>query len=139
MRLLKLAFAIAALGTSMPAAANLVHVITFRYKPDTTAAQRADFSRRIRTLVTTSLRNGKPYIVSIRGGAPISREGYDQRFQHMFLIEFRNEADRNHFIGPPYGGVIEENHGKVADFILPHVERDAAGRITGTFVYDFED
>lgn len=139
MKTLAIVAAIAALAGAEPAAANLVHVVTFRYKPGTTAAQREDLARRIRALVITSLRNGKPYIVSIRGGAPISREGFDQGFEQMFLVEFRDGTDRNYFIGPPYGGKMEVNHRKVVDDLLPLIERDASGRVTGSFVYDFAD
>lgn len=132
--------AVGALAAGLPgqAWANVFHVVTFRYKPDVTQAQRDAFAREILALSETSKRDGRPLILSIRYGEPNSREGFDQCFQQMFIIEFRDVADRDYFVGPPYRDAPEAAHGRVIEQVLPHVERGPAGEITGTFVYDFE-
>jgi Stress responsive A/B Barrel Domain len=136
-----LAFAAAGLlvgGLPQPAWANVFHVVTFRFKSDVTALQRQSFARQIQALSETSKWDGRPLIVSIRYGEPMSREGFDQGFQQMFIVEFRNAADRDYFVGPPYRDAAEAAHQRVIDQVLPHVERGPGGEITGTFVYDFE-
>lgn len=128
----------AILAAPDPALANVFHVVTFRYKPQVTAAQRETFAREILALGETANQDGRPLIVSIRYGEPTSREGFDQRFQQMFIIEFRTAADRDYFVGPPYRKEAEASHQKVINQVLPDVERGPSGQITGTFVYDFE-
>lgn len=125
-------------GLSSPAAANVFHVIAFRYKPNVTEAQRDQFAREILALSDRSTWDGRPLIISLRSGTPISREGFDQKFQQMFIMEFRTAADRDYFVGPPYLARAEAAHQAVIDKLVPHIEKDGDGQMTGTFVYDFE-
>jgi Stress responsive A/B Barrel Domain len=127
------------LTCSTAAFGNVVHVLAFRYKPGVTEAQRADFARRILALRTTAKRNGRPYIVSIRGGRAISHEGFDRDLEQLFLVEFRTINDRNFFVGPPYIRNMDPVHRAAADVIEPNVERSASGKPSGLFVFDFED
>lgn len=103
-----------------------------------TAAQCDEFAREILSLSGTSKWDGRPIILSVRYGEPTSREGFDQGFQQMFIVEFRTAADRDYFVGPPYRKEAEAAHQKVINKVLPNVERSPSGQITGTFVYDFE-
>lgn len=138
MKIISIAVA-AALALPSPALANVIHVLSFRYKPNVTASQRADLARRIIELRQTARRDGRPYIVSIRGGSAVSREGFDQKFQQLFIIEFKTVADRNYFVGPPYLKVMDPVHSAVADRVMPNVERAADGALTGIFVFDFDE
>jgi Stress responsive A/B Barrel Domain len=131
--------AVASALWTMPANANIFHVVAFRYTPQTDARRRAEIARRITGLKWVATRGGKPYIVSIKGGTPVSKEGFDQRFDYMFIVEFKTRADRNYFVGQPYLRRMDPQHQSVADFVMPNVERSSDGRLTGIFVFDFDN
>ncbi len=139
MKFWTIAVGAAALLSSPTASANIFHVIAFRYKAEVTPAQRTDFARRIVALKNSAKRDGRPYIVSVKGGRAISREGYDQRFQQMYVMEFKSTADRDYFVGQPYLPAMDPAHREVVDRLLPSIESDDAGKLTGTFVFDFDD
>ncbi|AZN37972.1 Dabb family protein [Iodobacter ciconiae] len=78
----------------------LRHIVLFRYKPSVSAEQRQEVSKRFLAL-SKSLRNNKPYIVSIEEGLQNSGEGADHGFEQAFLVTFNSEGDRNFYVGEP--------------------------------------
>jgi hypothetical protein len=84
-------------------------------------------------------RNGPPYIVSITGGTAISKEGFDQGLEQAFIVTFKNEADRNFFVGKPYSDTMDPAHEALVQVVVPLVAAESAGKPTGLFVFDFSD
>lgn len=77
------------------------HIVFLRYKPEVSDAQRMAIRERFRNLKNTSLRNGLPYIASIKSGSQHSYKGLDQGFDQVFIIKFLSEGDRNYYVGTP--------------------------------------
>ncbi|TXT13028.1 hypothetical protein VHUM_01429 [Vanrija humicola] len=44
------------------------------------------------------VRDGKKYIVDVRGGRQTNKEGHDGGVQVVFLVEFANQADCDYYI-----------------------------------------
>ncbi|WP_082930510.1 Dabb family protein [Rhizobium bangladeshense] len=120
-----------------PALADVHHFVALRYERNVDASIKAEIAERFKALKNTSMRNGKPYIMSITGGDGISKEGFDQGFEQGFLVIFASREDRDYFVGKPYSEVMDPSHQAVAQFAEPHFERDANGKVTGIFVYDY--
>jgi hypothetical protein len=133
--------AAAALGMMLAqtAFADVRHVVAFRFKAGVDAAAIADYAREFFSLKQRALKDGKPYIVDIVGGRPISKEGYDQNFQQAFIVTFKSAADRDFFVGPPYRERMDPVHEALAKKLLPLLATDAMGKPTGIFVFDFDD
>jgi hypothetical protein len=121
------------------ACADIQHIVVFRYKADVTAEKKAEIGRRFLELRNLAQRNGQPYIASITGGQAISREGFDQGLEQAFVVTFRNEADRNFFVGKPYSSVMDPAHQALAQVVEPLLAVDEAGKPAGLFVFDFDD
>ena len=111
------------------------HIVLFRYKDDITESERAEIRRRFTALATDSLRDGKPYIVSIESGFQNSGEGADGGFEEAFLVTFRSEGDRNYYVGTPIvsdPAFFDPEHQKFKEFVGPYLaEKD------GVLVFDF--
>ncbi len=135
----QLAAGFAALLMAMPSFANIQHVVVFRYQPGVSAPVRAENASRFVALKSLAKRDGRHYIVSIVGGKAISREGFDQSFDEAFVVTFKNEADRNYFVGKPYSEAMDPDHLALAKVVEPLLVHDAAGKLTGLFVFDFDD
>jgi hypothetical protein len=119
--------------------ADIQHIIVFRYKADVTAETKAGYATRFFALKDLAKRDGHRYIVSITGGQAISKEGFDQGLEQAFVVTFKNEADRNYFVGAPYSDTMDPAHEALVQFLVPKIAVDDAGKLTGIFVFDFSD
>ena len=120
------------------AAADIQHIVIFRYQPQVEASTKADIARRFLALKDTARRDGRPYIASIVGGQAI-REGFDQQMEQAFVVTFRNTADRDYWVGMPYSDTMDPDHQALAAIVEPLLARDADGGLTGLFVFEFDD
>ena len=130
---------LAAVLIASPAFADIQHIVVIGYKPGVTAEQKAGIATRFLALKGLAKRNGKPYIASITGGTAISKEGFDQGLEQAFVVTFKNEADRNYFVGKPYSNVMDPAHEALVQIVVPQVAVDSAGKMTGLFVFDYDD
>jgi hypothetical protein len=121
------------------ACADIQHIVVFRYKANVTAEKKAEIARKFLELRNLAHRNGQPYITSIKGGDAISKEGFDRGLEQAFVVSFKNEADRNFFVGKPYGNEMDPAHRALAQIVEPLLATDEAGKPVGLFVFDFDD
>jgi hypothetical protein len=119
--------------------ADIQHIVVFKYKADVPAAKKAEIATRFLALKDLARQNGQTYIVSITGGKAISKEGFDQGLEQAFVVTFKNEADRNYFVGKPYGDAMDPAHRALAQVVVPLVAVDSAGKVVGLFAFDFND
>ena len=77
------------------------HVVLFRYRPETTAAQADEVLRRFRALRDAPRPDGRLTIRSLEAGRQENGEGAGGGFDHGFVVTFGSEGDRNHYIGAP--------------------------------------
>jgi hypothetical protein len=138
LKLLSAAVLAASLMTT-PAQAAIQHVVIFRYKPNVSAATKAEFGRRFLALKSEARRNGRPYIVNITGGHAISREGFDRKLEEGFIVTFKSAADRDYFVGAPYSKTMDPAHKALGSKVLPLLARAHDGSVDGIFVFDFDD
>jgi stress responsive alpha/beta barrel protein len=103
------------------------------------AEKKAEFATRFLALKDLAKRNGQTYIISITGGKAASKEGFDQGLEQAFVVTFKNEADRNFFVGKPYSDEMDPAHEALVQIVVPLVAVDSAGKLTGLFVFDFND
>ena len=130
---------LAAASIAAPAFADIHHVVVFRYKADVTAQQKAQIATRFVGLKNLARRNGHRYIVSITGGKAISKEGFDQGLEQAFVVTFKNEADRNYFVGKPYAVDMDPAHEALVKIVVPALAADNTGKPAGLFVFDYSD
>jgi hypothetical protein len=123
-------------GTAL---ADIQHIVVFRYRADVAAATKADLAAHFLALKDLAKRDGQRYIVSITGGQAISKEGFDQGLEQAFVVTFKNEADRNYFVGKPYSDTMDPAHQALVQVVVPLIAVDAAGKLSGIFVFDFSD
>ena len=110
------------------------HVVLFRYLDSVTAAQREDAKQRFLALAKKSLRDGKPYIVSIETGLQNSGQGTDQNFEQGFIVTFKSEGDRNYYVGLPFvkdAKFRDGAHQAFKEFVRPLLAP------SGILVFDF--
>lgn len=77
------------------------HTVFFRYKSRVmnNPKQLKEIRRRFLDLKSKSLKNGLPYIVSIDAGYANSSEGLDQNLFDGYILTFKNEEDRDYYVG----------------------------------------
>ncbi|MBY5587533.1 Dabb family protein [Rhizobium leguminosarum] len=134
---LTLAFAAALFAQA--AQADIQHIVVVKYQANTDAGTKADIAKRFLALKDVAKRDGQPYIVSITGGRAISKEGFDQQLEQAFIVTFKNTADRDYFVGKPYRNTMDPDHLALATIVEPLLHRDVDGKVTGLFVFDFND
>lgn len=102
---------------------DLLHIVLFRFRADTTTAQRADVQGRFLALADGE-RDGRRYIRSIRSGPQASPEGAGHGFDVGFVVEFASEGDRNFYLGRPFVGdaAFDVPHDAFKAFVGPLVE-----------------
>jgi heme-degrading monooxygenase HmoA len=104
----------------MPASASaadkvLRHIVMYKFKDDVTPAQLkevidafAGLSKKIET------------IIGFEHGTNVSKEGKSDGFTHVFVVTFKNEADRDAYIAHPahdaYVKVVRDRREKVIVF-----------------------
>lgn len=72
------------------------HVVLVRFKPETTAAQQADYAQRFQALATQV-----PHVRQLEWGINASPEGLDKGFTHCFLVSFEDAAARDAYLPHP--------------------------------------
>ena len=85
-----------AVGEIAPRKSELRHVVIFRFKPETTAAQLDEVNRAFQ-----NLQNAIPEIKHFERGLNNSPEGLNRGFTHGYLITFATEADRDAYLPHP--------------------------------------
>lgn len=107
-------------ATTAPSPAKrggLVHLVSFKFKPDASEAKVKEVEEAF-----AALKSKIPQIVSFEWGTNVSPEKHDKGFTHGFILTFHTAADR--------------------DAYLVHPAHDAFGKLVGpaladVFVIDF--
>ncbi|CAD6586016.1 MAG: hypothetical protein TREMPRED_004315 [Tremellales sp. Tagirdzhanova-0007] len=74
----------------------IYHIVAFKLSDPSKLPQ---LTRDFLTLEKRCAReNGKPYIVSVKGGDQISTESRDHGMQIVFILEFANKEDLAHYV-----------------------------------------
>lgn len=105
----------------------LRHMVMFTFRPGTTAAQRAEVTRRFMALASLSRRpDGKPVVTSIETGAQSSGENTDLGLEQGYLVTFASEGDRNFYVGRPVvteARFFDPAHDAFKTFAAPYLAR----------------
>ncbi|MGZ3790236.1 MAG: Dabb family protein [Bacteriovorax sp.] len=134
----KLFLVISAAGLfTINAMAEVSHFVAFKYKPSVTAEQKQTVIKRFLDLKNLAIRNGSHYIISIETGKGNSREGADQGMEQGFIVKFKNESDRDYYVGKPFTSDFDQDHDEFKQFVGPLLATDKNGKINGVFVFDF--
>ncbi|MBS1015664.1 Dabb family protein [Acetobacter persici] len=103
------------------------HMVMFAFRPGTTAAQRAEVTRRFVALTTLSRRpDGKAVVASLETGAQSSGENADLGLEQGYLVTFASEGDRNFYVGRPIvaeAGHFDPAHDAFKTFAGPYLAR----------------
>ncbi|NHO54459.1 Dabb family protein [Acetobacter estunensis] len=103
------------------------HMVMFRFRPETTQAQKAEVTRRFLALAKASRRsNGAPVIASLEAGPQNSGENADEGLQYGYLVTFRSEGDRNFYVGRPVvtdAAFLDPAHDAFKTFAGPFLEK----------------
>jgi hypothetical protein len=75
--------------------------------------------------------------VSIESGKANSKEGADQGMTQGFIVTFKNESDRDYYVGKPFSADFDPAHESFKQFVGPLLSVDANGKIDGVYVFDF--
>ncbi|KAG8995223.1 hypothetical protein FRB94_009332 [Tulasnella sp. JGI-2019a] len=107
---------------------NNVHIVCFKYKPGTSIATKAKVAKTFVDLKTkcVSESTGKPYIVTLEAGGNYSTENFDKGFEHSFVLEFANEAEREYYLN------TDPAHNEFKALVGPLTDPK-----TDVFVFDF--
>lgn len=100
------------------------HIVLFRYKAETTEAERQEIALRFRRLAEEGRRNGRRYIVSIEAGVQNSPEGLAHGLEHGFIVTFNSEGDRNYYVGHPFiqdSSRYDPAHHRFKDYVGPYL------------------
>jgi len=95
------ALSLLAASTLMPTAASaadkvLCHIVLYKFKDDVKPAQ-------VQEVVDAfaGLPKKIPLIIGFEHGTNVSKEGKSEGFTHIFVVTFKNEADRDAYIAHP--------------------------------------
>lgn len=76
----------------------VTHIVLFRYRSDIPWTALESHFRDFASLKDTCLKNGKPYMLSMRMGKNTSWENFGKGMTHAFILEFKDEADRDYYL-----------------------------------------
>ncbi|KAJ6441138.1 stress responsive a/B barrel domain-containing protein [Purpureocillium lavendulum] len=87
-------------GKAARAAAPLVHVVLFQFKPELTPEQRNECCDQMLRLKDKCLHptSSRPYIRSSVGGLDSSIEERQNGITHAFVVEFDSAEDRDYYV-----------------------------------------
>ena len=91
-------------------AKTLCHVVLFKFKEGTTAAE-----QKVVETAFAALPAKIPEISGFEWGTNNSPEGPDKGFTHCFFLSFKSEADRNVYLPHPH-------HKAFGEITTPHIE-----------------
>src|SRR6266568_1443364 len=93
----------------------LRHVVMYKFKDDVTPAQLKEVIDAF-----ASLPKKVDTIIGFEHGTNVSKEGKSEGFTHVFVVTFKNEADRDAYIAHPaheaYVKVVRDRREKVVVF-----------------------
>jgi hypothetical protein len=115
---------------------EIKHIVMFHFKPEVNANEKQVVVERFLELEKSALRNGKPYILSIKTGGQNSHEGLSMGFEQAFIVTFKSEGDRNYYVGTPLVNdpqYFDAMHDDFKKFIAPLILADKKGAL----VFDF--
>src|SRR4051794_14114001 len=102
--------------TSVSAADKVLrHIVMYKFKDDVKPAQ-------VQEVVDAfaALPKKVPLIIGFEHGTNVSKEGKSEGFTHIFVVTFKNEADRDAYIAHPaheeYVKVVRDKREKVVVF-----------------------
>ncbi|KAG8933636.1 hypothetical protein FRC03_009757 [Tulasnella sp. 419] len=77
-----------------------LHIVVFKYKPSTSSEDKLKVANDFLALKDACklVGSSSPYISSIRAGSNYSEEGFHKGFEHAFVVEFRNEEERQYYL-----------------------------------------
>ena len=95
------------------AADELHHVVSFKFKASATAQDITEVEEAFR-----ALKEKIPQIVSLEWGTNVSKEKHDKGFTHCFILTFKNDKDRDTYIGHPEHKAFGKILGPVLDDVF---------------------
>ena len=109
---LAVAFSLSGIAAETPGKTSVLrHVVAFKFKPGTDAAEIKKIENAFR-----DLKKKIPQIAELEWGTNNSPEKHDKGFTHCFILTFKTEKDR--------------------DAYLPHPDHKAFGKILGPVLED---
>lgn len=75
-----------------------MHIVLFRYRSDIPWTALESHFRDFFALKDSCLKDGKPYMLSMRMGKNTSWENFGKGMTHAFVLEFKDEADRDYYL-----------------------------------------
>lgn len=105
--------------------APVTHIVLFRYRSDISWTQLETHFRDFAALKDTCLKDGKPYMLSMRMGKNTSWENFGKGMTHAFVLEFKDEADRDFYL--------------LKDAVHHHFSEKAGPLIEDSVVVDLKD
>lgn len=78
--------------------APVTHLVLFRYNPNISWSTLESHFRDFQALKSKCLKDGKPYMLSMRMGKNTSWENFGRGMTHAFILEFKDEADRDYYL-----------------------------------------
>ncbi|KAF2719002.1 hypothetical protein K431DRAFT_287177 [Polychaeton citri CBS 116435] len=104
---------------------SITHIVLFKYRPDITWAEFETHFEGFQALKTECLRNGKPYMKSMRMGKNRSWEPFHKGMTHGFVLEFESQDDLDYYL--------------LEDEVHREFSRSAAPLVQDSVVVDIRD
>ena len=106
---------------SAQAAEHLQHVVSFKFKSTASAEDITKVEKAFE-----ALKQKIPEIVHFEWGTNVSKEKHDKGFTHCFILTFKNEKDRDTYIGHPEHKAFGKIVGPVLDdvFVIDFLSKD---------------
>ncbi|GAA6038430.1 hypothetical protein JCM8097_007646 [Rhodosporidiobolus ruineniae] len=101
----------------------ITHIVSFRYKPSTSDAERHLVASRFLALQDQCELKGERYL-SVTGGKQNSPEGLGKGYEHTFVVTFTSSEHRDFYVSD------DPAHNAFKELIKDH--------IADVFVFDFE-
>ncbi|GHJ84062.1 hypothetical protein NliqN6_0464 [Naganishia liquefaciens] len=107
----------------------VTHIVSFKFNAKASADDQAGLYRALLNLKDACKKDGKPYILSAKGGRQISKEPFHHDMQIGFILEFASSEDLDYYCDHD-----EAHQAFIKEWAVP--ER---GICDGVVVLDFEE
>jgi hypothetical protein len=107
------AFVLYAMTMTATAAAKVEHVVCLKFKGTATAQEIAKVETAFQ-----ALQKKIPRVMTLEWGTNVSKEQRDKGFTHCFILSFKNEKDRDAYLGHPEHKAFVSLAGPVLDDVL---------------------
>lgn len=77
---------------------TITHIVLFKYRPNITWQEFEAHFDSFTALKSKCLRNGRPYMLSMRMGKNRSWEPFSKGMTHGFVLEFANQSDLDYYL-----------------------------------------